>query len=115
MELTDQGEFAAEYLEPATKRSIILRMLRNLLSSTMDQESAVKETLPYLDLVVAVEPDSSMERLTRAQMNQRLGDKAAARTDVQWLIEHFPAAGPDEMKAQLDQWLQHLSEAPDEP
>jgi serine protease Do len=115
MELTDQGEFAAEYLEPATKRSIILRMLRNLLSSTMDQESAVKETLPYLDLVVAVEPDSSMERLTRAQMNQRLGDKAAARTDVQWLIEHFPASGPDEMKAQLDQWLQHLSEAPDEP
>lgn len=115
LELTEQGSFAAEFLQPATKRSIILRMLRNLLSSTMEQETAVKETLPYLDLVVAVEPDSSVERLTRAQMNQRLGDKAAARDDVQWLIEHFPTSGPDELKAQLDDWLQHLTDKADEP
>jgi regulator of sirC expression with transglutaminase-like and TPR domain len=64
--------------------------------------------LPYLDLVVAVEPESSVERLTRAQMNQRLGDKAAARADVQWIIEHFPESGPDELRAQLDQWMQAL-------
>lgn len=108
LKLTQRAELDEEYLEPATKRSIILRMLRNLLSSTMDQESAVKETLPYLDLVVAVEPESSVERLTRAQMNQRLGDKAAARTDVQWLIEHFPESGPDEMREQLDRWMQSL-------
>ncbi len=108
MELTERGELDKEYLAPATKRSIILRMLRNLLSSTMDQETAVKETLPYLDLVVAVEPESSVERLTRAQMNQRLGDKAAARADVQWIIEHFPESGPDELRAQLDQWMQAL-------
>jgi regulator of sirC expression with transglutaminase-like and TPR domain len=115
LELTDQESFPSEYLEPATKQSIILRMLRNLLSSTMDQDTAVKETLPYLDLVVAVEPDSSVERLTRAQMNQRLGDKAAAKMDVQWLIEHFPTSGPDELKTQLDAWLQHLSETEVEP
>jgi regulator of sirC expression with transglutaminase-like and TPR domain len=76
----------------------------------MDQESAAKETLPYLDLVVAVEPESSVERLTRAQMNQRLGDKASARVDVQWLIEHFPESGPDEMRVQLDRWMQSLRE-----
>lgn len=114
LELTDQGSFAPEFLQPATKRSIILRMLRNLLSSTMEQESAVKETLPYLDLVVALEPDSSVERLTRAQMNQRLGDKVAARTDVKWLIENFPASGPDELKNQLDDWLHHLTDHQDE-
>jgi S1-C subfamily serine protease/regulator of sirC expression with transglutaminase-like and TPR domain len=110
MQLTDRDELDAEYLKPASKRSIILRMLRNLMSSTMDQESAAKETLPYLDLVVAVEPESSVERLTRAQMNQRLGDKASARVDVQWLIEHFPESGPDEMRVQLDRWMQSLRE-----
>jgi S1-C subfamily serine protease/regulator of sirC expression with transglutaminase-like and TPR domain len=108
LQLTDTGVLDQEYLQPATKRSIILRMLRNLLSSSLDQESAVKETLPYLDLVVAVEPESSVERLTRAQMNQKLGDKAAARLDVQWLIEHYPESGPEEFRAQLYQWMQSL-------
>lgn len=108
LELSDRGRFDEAELEPAAKRDILLRMLRNLLSSALDDEKAVKESLSYLDLTVAIDPDSSVERITRAQMHQRLGDKAAARVDVQWLIEHFPESGPEEFRSKLDEWLQSL-------
>ena len=49
-----------------------------------------------------------VERLTRAQMNQRIGDKASALSDVQWLIEHFPESGPENMRGMLDEWMQSL-------
>jgi serine protease Do len=108
LDLTESGEFDPELLEPTTKRNIILRMLRNLMSGTLDQEAEVKEALPYLNLVVAIDPDSMVERLTRAQMNQRIGEKASALSDVQWLIEHFPETGPENMRAMLDEWSQSL-------
>jgi regulator of sirC expression with transglutaminase-like and TPR domain len=108
LDLTETGQFDPEFLEPTTKRSIILRMLRNLMSGLLDQEAEVKEALPYLNLVVAIDPDSMVERLTRAQMNQRIGDKASALSDVQWLIEHFPESGPENMRGMLDEWMQSL-------
>jgi regulator of sirC expression with transglutaminase-like and TPR domain len=108
LELSDRGRFDETELKPAAKRDILLRMLRNLLSSALDDEKAVKESLSYLDLTVAIDPDSSVERITRAQMHQRLGDKAAARVDVQWLIEHFPESGPEEFRSKLDEWMQSL-------
>jgi regulator of sirC expression with transglutaminase-like and TPR domain len=108
LELSDRGRFDETELQPAAKRDILLRMLRNLLSSALDDEKAVKESLSYLDLTVAIDPDSSVERITRAQMHQRLGDKAAARVDVQWLIEHFPESGPEEFRSKLDEWMQSL-------
>jgi regulator of sirC expression with transglutaminase-like and TPR domain len=104
----ETGQFDPEFLEPTTKRSIILRMLRNLMSGLLDQEAEVKEALPYLNLVVAIDPDSMVERLTRAQMNQRIGEKASALLDVQWLIEHFPESGPENMRGMLDEWMQSL-------
>jgi len=108
LELSDRGRFDDTELEPAAKRDIVLRMLRNLLRIALDEESSAKDSLPYLDLTVAIDPDASVERLTRAQMRQRLGDKAAAREDVQWLIEHFPESGPEEFRAKLDEWMQSL-------
>jgi regulator of sirC expression with transglutaminase-like and TPR domain len=108
LDLTETGQLDPEFLEPTTKRSIILRMLRNLMSGLLDKESEVKEALPYLNLVVAIDPDSMVERLTRAQMNQRLGNKASALSDVQWLIEHFPESGPENMRGMLDEWRQSL-------
>jgi regulator of sirC expression with transglutaminase-like and TPR domain len=78
------------------------------MSGLLDQEAEVKEALPYLNLVVAIDPDSMVERLTRAQMNQRIGDKASALSDVQWLIEHFPESGPENMRGMLDEWMQSL-------
>lgn len=108
LELSSEGQFEESELQAASKRDILLRMLRNLLGSALDEENSVKDSLPYLDLTVAIDPEASMERITRAQMRQRLGQKAAAREDVQWLIEHFPETAPDELRAKLDEWLQSL-------
>ncbi|MES2598938.1 MAG: trypsin-like peptidase domain-containing protein [Verrucomicrobiota bacterium] len=108
LELSSTGQFEEPELQPATKRDTVLRMLRNLLGAALDEEDAVKDTLPYLDLTVAIDPEASVERITRAQMRQRLGQKAAAREDVQWLIEHFPDSGPEEFRAKLDEWMQSL-------
>ena len=110
LQLTDSGELAEQYLEPATKRDILLRMLRNLLGSGFEETRAIRESLPYLDLVLAIDPKAAMERLTRAQLRQRVGEKAGAREDVNWLIENFPEDGPPEMVQQLDRWMQMLRE-----
>lgn len=110
LQLTDSGELAEQYLEPATKRDILLRMLRNLLGSGFEETRAIRESLPYLDLVLAIDPKAAMERLTRAQLRQRVGEKAGAREDVNWLIENFPEDGPPEMVQQLDRWMQSLRE-----
>ncbi len=108
LELTESGRFEEAALRPASKRAIILRMLRNLLGSALDDEAAVRESLPYLNLLLAIDPESAVERLTRARMHQRLGDKAAAAADVRWLTEHFPEEGPDQLRQQLEHWLESL-------
>lgn len=108
LELSDAGEFAEEMLEPASKRSIILRMLNNLLGTTLDDAAAIKETLPYLDLVIALDPEAAVQRITRARMKERLGFRSEAAADVRWLTEHFPENGPDEVRNQLLDWLETL-------
>lgn len=108
LELTETGEFPEDMLEPATKRAIVLRMLNNLLGSTLDDAAAVKETLPYLDLVIALDPDAAVQRITRARMKERLGFRQEAAEDVRWLTEHFPEDGPGEVRTQLQQWLETL-------
>lgn len=110
LQLSDYGEFPPESLVAAKKRDIILRMLRNLLGATFDETRSLRESLPYLDLVLAIDPKAAAERLTRAQMRQRLGEKAAAREDVNWLIQNFPDDGPPELMQQLDRWMQSLRE-----
>lgn len=108
MELTERGEFAEESLEPAKKRDIVLRMLNNLLSSTLDDAASIKETMPYLDLSIALDPDAAVQRINRAQMKQRLGLKKEAAEDVRWLTQHYPEGAPEEMRSQLEDWLKSL-------
>jgi len=108
LELSDYGELPEQALVAAKKGDILLRMLRNLLGSAFDETRSIRESLPYLDLVLAIDPKAAAERLTRAQMRQRLGEKAAASEDVNWLIENFPEDGPPELIQQLDSWMQSL-------
>lgn len=109
LELTQTPSLDEDFLRPATKQSIILRMLRNLLGSAMDNDSsAAKESLPYLNLVVAVDPSAAVDRITRARINEQAGDKAAASVDVLWLTENFPEDGPAETLQHLHQWLRSL-------
>lgn len=108
LELTETGDLDEAFLEPATKRSIILRMLNNLLSTALDDAAAMKDTLPYLDLSIALDPDAAIQRINRARMKERMGLKYEAAEDVRWLTDHFPENGPDEVRAQLQEWLDSL-------
>ncbi|HYF33749.1 MAG TPA: transglutaminase-like domain-containing protein, partial [Prosthecobacter sp.] len=109
LELTQTPELDEGFLRPASKSAIILRMLRNLLNPTLEGEgSAVKESIPYLNLLLALDPSAAMERITRARINEQVGDKEAASLDVTWLKENFPEDGPIEARLQLEQWLRSL-------
>jgi serine protease Do len=79
-----------EHLQPATKRDIILRIVRNLQGMARDRESA-SDSLGYLDLIIDLAPESPMERLDRAILRLRNGDKPGAKEDLKWILEKEPA------------------------
>ena len=110
LDLTDDGHFPEGALAPTTKQAILLRMLRNLMSSAFEDSHSFRESLPYLNLLLAIDPQAAPERLTRAQLRQGLGEKSGAREDVSWLIKNFPEDGPPELMQQLDRWMQSLRE-----
>ena len=78
-----------EDFQPAKKREIITRMLRNLLGIAQ-RSGGAGDALRYLDLLVALNPDSAPDRLNRARVQMQRGDNAAAKADVRWLLEHEP-------------------------
>jgi regulator of sirC expression with transglutaminase-like and TPR domain len=73
-----------KYLEPAAPKAIILRMLYNLSSWKPEQ------ALGYLDLILAIEPNSGRERFNRALMRARNGDIAGAKTDLEKILDEQP-------------------------
>lgn len=77
----------ALHREPATPRAMILRLLYNLTSFSKKPEQA----LPYLDLILALEPDSAGERLNRAFTRMKTGDSPGAREDLRIILESAPA------------------------
>ena len=88
LEATGEGFRDADYRR-ATKREIIVRMLRNLLGIVQPGDTAA-ETLRYLDAIVALTPDSVTDRLGRAQLRLQTGDTAGAKADFKWLLDRQP-------------------------
>jgi serine protease Do len=93
---------------PASKRDILLRMIRNLLGPLMDSRSTPKEALPYLELVLALDPDAARERLARAFVREGGGQREAAAEDVRWMLEHLPPGVGEDKRETLEQWLGRL-------
>jgi S1-C subfamily serine protease/regulator of sirC expression with transglutaminase-like and TPR domain len=87
IEATGEGFRDSDYRR-ATKREIIVRMLRNLLGIAQRGDAA--ETLRYLDAIVALEPDSASDRLGRAALRLKTGDTAGAKEDFKWLLDRQP-------------------------
>jgi regulator of sirC expression with transglutaminase-like and TPR domain len=79
-----------EHLKPATKRDIIVRMLRNLFAIAQFAESTAA-SLCYLDVIITLSPDSPIERLDRARLRLQSGDADGARKDLKWLLDHAPS------------------------
>lgn len=87
----DKGgrELLDEHLLPATKKQIVMRMLRNLEGARFDME-APEKVLPYLELLVALDPDDPYERMKRGMLRARVQNRDGAREDFSWLLEHQP-------------------------
>lgn len=108
-ELNEFRVFDPDFLKPARKKEIVLRMIKNLLSSALEEESKAGTAMPYLDLILALEPESPPERFARARLRQTLGDKPGASEDVQWLLDHGGELPPG-VRDQLQGWLRTLAE-----
>jgi serine protease Do len=76
-------------LAAATKRSILVRILHNLMGLSQRAQDA-EGLLKYVDAIVAVAPDSGEERWMRAVLRARLGQRDGAMSDVTWLLENKP-------------------------
>jgi serine protease Do len=77
-------------LAAASKQSIVVRMLGNLLG--VAQDKADKEAmLRYLEAVVAIHPASIPERGMRAVLRYETGRRDAAIADLDWFLDQQPA------------------------
>lgn len=95
--------------QPALKREILLRMIRNLMGPMVRSGAPSKEALPYLDLVIALDDRPLRERLSRAMLRELQSDLAGAREDVGWLLENLPEDPTGEKRVMLEQWLGKLA------
>ncbi len=99
----------SEFLPPATKREIIVRMLTNLRAFAERDEGAAA-SLHYSDLLVTVAGDPRAEagqRIDRARLRVRCGDPAGARADLRWVLD---AAPPGVDLERLAEMVRRLSE-----
>jgi regulator of sirC expression with transglutaminase-like and TPR domain len=77
------------HLPGAAKKTIIVRMLHNLLNVAQDEQDR-DGMLRYLDAIVAVAPDSADERWIRAVFRFQSGQREGALLDVDWLLDNSP-------------------------
>jgi serine protease Do len=78
-----------EDLAAVDKRTIVVRMLHNLLN-VAEREKDQESMLRYLSAIIAVAPDAAQQRGMRAILRHKAGDRDGALQDVDWLIEHQP-------------------------
>ena len=77
------------HLEPVDNRAIIVRMLRNLIGISNENEPP-EMVLRYLNTLLLIQPDSPQEHLNRALMYMRLKQNEKAKTDIRWLLDNNP-------------------------
>jgi regulator of sirC expression with transglutaminase-like and TPR domain len=89
---------------PITKRAIIVRVLRNLMSSTR-REGDLRNAVRYLDAILALEPEAAQDRLLRALGRMQIGNRLGALADTDWLLEHHPEGIDTDRVVELRQIL----------
>ncbi|MBM3995703.1 MAG: trypsin-like serine protease [Planctomycetes bacterium] len=73
----------------ATKRSIIIRMARNLVNVAKAERDG-DGMLRYLDIIVALDKDAHEDRWMRAYFRAQGSQPSAALEDCEYLLEHAP-------------------------
>lgn len=91
-----------ELLRPATRREIVVRLLRNLKGIYLNLGDH-RRALEVLDLVLLFAPDAGLELRARAAVHQQLGMARAALADLQRYLEVVPEApDADTVRASID-------------
>jgi serine protease Do len=85
----NEAEVETDYLSAASKKEIVIRMLRNL-ANVAERNQEPRESLRYLDAVVAIAPAAPLERLGRAMARIGAGDVRGAREDLRVVIDSEP-------------------------
>ncbi|MBK8000611.1 MAG: tetratricopeptide repeat protein [Verrucomicrobia bacterium] len=98
-EATGEG-FRETDFRAATKREIVVRMLRNLLGGVRTEDS-VTDSLRYLDTILALAPDGVGDRLSRARFRMQSGNTAGAKEDFKWVLDNQPAGVDLERVAEI--------------
>jgi serine protease Do len=106
--VSEDGMVPPSAKRPASKREILLRMVRNLLGPLMDARNTPREALPYLEIALALDPEAARERLARAFVREKLGERNAAAEDVRWMLEHLPPGLGEDKRETLERWLERL-------
>jgi regulator of sirC expression with transglutaminase-like and TPR domain len=99
LDLTGEG-LREEQVKAASKKEIIVRMLHNL-TGVAERTESNNDSLRYLDLILALTPDSAADRLQRARMRLQTNDTAGAKQDLRWLLDHEPVGVDLERVAEL--------------
>jgi serine protease Do len=84
--------FRDELIAPAAKKTIVIRMLHNLLNVSR-QENDAETGLRYIDGILMLDPMSHEERFMRSVALYSKGMKREALEDVNFLLDHFPDDG----------------------
>tara|TARA_R110000850_G_scaffold19988_22_gene59867 strand:+ start:566 stop:2920 length:2355 start_codon:yes stop_codon:yes gene_type:complete len=79
-----------ETFEPAGSRDIAVRMLRNLVDIEINRRQMPAAAKDYIELLLAIEPNSAQERFQRALLRIQGKDMDGARSDLDWLLENQP-------------------------
>ncbi|NNE90145.1 MAG: trypsin-like serine protease [Verrucomicrobiales bacterium] len=86
------GVYATDdHFEPAGEVEIVIRMLRNLIGLEIDNGRNPEGATQYLDLVLAIAPDSAQERFQRSLIRIQMKNRTGAEEDLDWLLENRPA------------------------
>jgi regulator of sirC expression with transglutaminase-like and TPR domain len=110
LEIVSDGALVPEKArQPALKRDIVVRMIRNLAGPQLEARNGAQEALPYLDLLIALDPEAGRERLSRAMIREFQGDKSGAAEDVGWMLEHLPEGIRANQREMLEEWLRKLT------
>lgn len=75
---------------PAGAREIAVRMLRNLVDIEINRRQTPQQAENYLELLLAIQPDSAYERFQRAILRVQSAKLEGAREDLDWLLENRP-------------------------
>ncbi|MDB6117045.1 MAG: hypothetical protein JWO08_826, partial [Verrucomicrobiaceae bacterium] len=100
-----------ESFKPAPKKSIVLRMINNLIGVVSGDDGMKTEALPYLNLILEIDPGSWRQRGQRAMIRMRAKDVDGARDDLRNILDNPPSEMDEEQVQQLRHLFQNLGEA----